>query len=79
MITVGGRKEYIDVGGRRIQNPAKEKEKDALDDYGERSSLYGLPGVYVLVESLNLDGEKDGLTKDQYERKWRASYGMPEL
>jgi hypothetical protein len=65
MVTVGGRKEYIDGGGRRIKNPVKEKEKEALDDYSERSSLYGLPGVYVLVESLNLDMEKDGLTKDQ--------------
>ena len=65
MVTVGGRKEYIDGGGRRIKNPAKERQKGALDDYGERSSLHGLPGVYVLGESLNLDVEKDGLIKDQ--------------
>ena len=65
MVSVGGRKEYIDSGGRRIKNPAKEKEKDALEDFGKHSSLYGLPGVYVLVEGLNVDMEKDGLTKDQ--------------
>jgi WG containing repeat len=69
MVTIGGRKEYIDGGGRRIKNPAKEKEKEASDDSGERSSLYGLPGVYVLVESLNLDMEKDGLTKDQLRKE----------
>jgi len=69
MIKVGGRNEYIDGGGRRIKNPVKEKEKEPLDDYGERSSLYGLPGVYVLVESLNLDMEKDGLTKDQLRKE----------
>ena len=65
MVTIGGRKEYIDGGGRRIKNPVKEKEKKVSDDPSERSPLYGLPGVHVLVESLNLDVEKDGLTKDQ--------------
>lgn len=69
MVMIGGRKEYIDGGGRRIKNPVKEKEKEALDDYSERSSLYSLPGVYVLVESLNLDMEKDGLTKDQLRKE----------
>ena len=69
MVTIGGRKEYIDGGGRRIKNPVKEKEKEASDDYSERSSLYGLPGVYVLVESPNLDAEKDGLTKDQLRKE----------
>jgi len=69
MVTHGGRTEYIDGGGRRVKNPANEKEKETIDDPGERSSLYGLPGVYVLVESLNLDLEKDGLTKDQLRKE----------
>ena len=69
MVTIGGRKEYIDGDGRRIKNPVKEKEKEASDDSSERSSLYGLPGVYVLVESLNLDVEKDGLTKNQLRKE----------
>jgi hypothetical protein len=72
MVMIGGRKEYIDTTGRAVTNPIKAKEKEALHDYSGRSTLRGLPGVYVLVESFNLDIEKHRLTKDQLRKDVEA-------
>jgi hypothetical protein len=72
MVMIGGRKEYIDPAGRAVRNPIKAKEKEALDEYSERSTLHGLSGVYVLVENFNLDLEKHRLTKDQLRKDVEA-------